>query len=65
MSLARVVAPFLLEIDLEREEADLVGAGRSFLLLELCESDLDFSPLGEDDVSDLLERVVRLSAGMF
>lgn len=61
----RVVAPFLFETVLEREEVDLVGAGRSFLLPELCESDLGFSPLAEDDVSDLLERKVRLSAGIF
>lgn len=65
MSLPRVVAPFLFEIDFEREEADRVGAGRSFLLGEVCESDLGFSPLAEDGVSDLFERKVRLSAGMF
>ena len=35
-----------------------------FLLLELCESDLGFSPLAEEDVSDLLDRKLRLSAGI-
>jgi hypothetical protein len=63
MSLA-VVAPFLLEIDFDLEDADLVCVGRSFLLLELCESDLGFSPLAEEDVSDLLDRKLRLSAGI-
>ena len=56
--------PFLFEIDFDREDADLVCGGRSFLLLELCESDLGFSPLAEEDVSDLLDRKVRLSAGI-
>jgi len=41
-----------------------VWVGRSFLLLELCESDLGFSPLAEEDVSDLLDRKLRLSAGI-
>lgn len=59
-----LVTPFLPEIDLDRDAADLVCVGRSFLLLELCESDLGFSPLAEEDVSDLLDRKLRLSAGI-
>jgi hypothetical protein len=59
-----VVTPFLLEMDFDLEDADLVCVGRSFLLLELCESDLGFSPLGDEDVSDLLDRKLRLSAGI-
>ena len=54
-----------LEIDFVREEVDRVGAGRSFLLLELAEFDLAFPPLAEEDVSDLFERRDRLSTGMF
>jgi hypothetical protein len=65
MSLDRSTEPFCLEIDFVREEVDLVGAGRSFLLLELAEFDLAFSPLAEEDVSDLFERRDRLSTGMF
>lgn len=59
-----LVTPFLPEIDLDRDAADLVCVGRSFLLLEPCESDLGFSPLAEEDVSDLLDRKLRLSAGI-
>jgi hypothetical protein len=59
-----VETPFLFEMDLDREDADLVCVGLSFLLLELCESDLGFSPLVEEGVSDLLDRKVRLSAGI-
>jgi hypothetical protein len=58
------VTPFLPEMDLDRDAADLVWVGRSFLLVELCESDLGFSPLAEEDVSDLLDRKLRLSAGI-
>ena len=59
-----LVTPFFPEIDFDRDAADLVCVGRSFLLLELCESDLGFSPLAEEDVSDLLDRKLRLSAGI-
>jgi hypothetical protein len=59
-----VVTPFLVGIDFDLEDADLVCVGRSFLLGELCESDLGFSPLAEEDVSDLLDRKLRLSAGI-
>jgi hypothetical protein len=51
-------------MDFALEDADLLCVGRSFLLAELCESDLGFSPLGEEDVSDLLDRKLRLSAGI-
>jgi hypothetical protein len=48
----------------ERDAADLVCVGRSFLLLELCESDLGFSLLAEEDVLDLLDRKLCLLAGI-
>lgn len=43
-----------------------VGAGLSLLELELCEVERPFSPLADEEVSDLLfDLRERLSAGIF
>ena len=59
-----VAAPFLAKSVLPLADEDLVGAGLSLFELELCEFDLAFSPLVEEDDSDLLDLRVRLSPGM-
>lgn len=43
------------------DEVDLVGAGLSLFDVELVELDRGFSPLADDEASDLFDRRVRLS----
>jgi len=65
MSLATEVAdPFFAGSVLPLAEEVLVGAGLSLFELELCEFDLAFSPLVEEDDSDLLDLRLRLSPGI-
>lgn len=53
-------------MDLALLAAARVGAGLSLLELELCEPERAFSPLADEEVSDLLfDLKERLSAGIF
>ena len=56
--------PFFAGSALPFDEELLVGTGLSLFEAELCEFDLAFSPLVDEDDSDLLDLRLRLSAGM-